>query len=63
MTANQRTRECAPDPVESESPAVQLSRLAGEAAALRAENAALRDELALRDQALDATPTFFVIAG
>jgi PAS domain S-box-containing protein len=29
---------------------------------LRAENAMLRERLALRDQALDATPTFFIIA-
>jgi two-component system NtrC family sensor kinase len=36
-------------------------RLRSEAAVLRAENAALREQLTLRDQALDATSTFFVI--
>lgn len=35
---------------------------ADEAHALRAESAALRAQLTLRDLALDATPTFFVIA-
>src|SRR5277367_6816237 len=35
---------------------------AAELAALRADNIALREQLTLRDQALDATPTFFVIA-
>jgi PAS domain S-box-containing protein len=37
-------------------------RLELEAASLRVANAALREQLTLRDQALDATPTFFVIA-
>src|ERR1700678_2770945 len=36
-------------------------RLQSEVAVLRAENAALREQLTLRDQALDATSTFFVI--
>ncbi len=31
-------------------------------ASLRADNAVLREQLSLRDQALDATPTFFVIS-
>ena len=41
--------------------AEQLRRLQSEVAVLRAENAALREQLTLRDQALDATSTFFVI--
>jgi PAS domain S-box-containing protein len=41
--------------------AAQLRRLQSETADLRAENAALREQLKLRDQALDATSTFFVI--
>ena len=44
-----------------DSAAQRLRRLQSEAAALQAENTALREQLALRDQALDATPTFFVI--
>jgi two-component system NtrC family sensor kinase len=36
-------------------------RLQSEVAVLRAENAALREQLTLRDQALDATSTFFLI--
>ena len=47
-------------PLEDDSVA-QLRRLQSEAADLRAENAALREQLKLRDQALDATSTFFVI--
>ncbi len=63
MTANPRTHEHSADPVESESPAGQpRSALDGQLASLRAENAALKGQLALRDQALDATSTFFVIA-
>jgi PAS domain S-box-containing protein len=39
----------------------RLADLESAAAALRAENDALRAQLALRDHALDATPSFFVI--
>jgi PAS domain S-box-containing protein len=45
----------------TDDPAAQLRRLQSETAVLRAENAALREQLTLRDQALDATSTFFVI--
>jgi PAS domain S-box-containing protein len=38
------------------------ARLEAQAASLRTDNAALREQLKLRDQALDATPTFLVIA-
>src|SRR3984957_12644364 len=41
--------------------APQLRRLQSETADLRVENAALREQLKLRDQALDATSTFFLI--
>ena len=44
-----------------DSAAQRLLRLHAEMASLRADNAALREQLTLRDQALDATPTFFVI--
>src|SRR6202522_2506137 len=47
-------------PLEDDSVA-QLRRLQSEAADLRAENAALREQQKLRDQARDATSTFFVI--
>jgi two-component system, NtrC family, sensor kinase len=40
----------------------RLSELEAETSHLRGENLALRAQLALRDDALDATPSFFVIA-
>jgi len=43
---------------ESEAP---LVRLREEVASLRAQNQTLHEQLTLRDQALDATPTFFLI--
>jgi two-component system NtrC family sensor kinase len=48
------------DPAEVGS-ALRLSLLEAEAAALRTANDELRQQLALRDQALDATSIFFVI--
>jgi PAS domain S-box-containing protein len=50
------------DATPSESDSNKLSWLEAEAARLRFENAELRDQLTLRNHALDATPTFFVIA-
>ena len=44
-----------------EESAARLDRQRVEIASLRAENEALRAQLTLRDHALDATPTFFVI--
>ena len=49
------------DAVPFDSAEQRLLRLESEAADLRAENAMLREQLALRDHALDATSTFFVI--
>src|SRR5580700_6976857 len=51
MTAGQRA-----DEQESDSTALRADN-----EALRADNEILRAQLALRDHALDATPTFFVI--
>jgi hypothetical protein len=51
-----------PDAAADDSEAERWVRLESEAASLRADNAALREQLTLRDQALDATPAFFVIA-
>jgi PAS domain S-box-containing protein len=51
-----------PDAAADDTAVKWRSRLESEAASLRADNAALREQLTLRDQALDATPTFFVIA-
>jgi PAS domain S-box-containing protein len=60
MTAGRRPDNSV-DAVESVSTTQQALKLEYEAAALRADNAALREQLALRDHALDATTTFFVI--
>jgi PAS domain S-box-containing protein len=57
MTSNNHPPAAAADDTAAE----WSSRLESEAARLRADNAALREQLTLRDQALDATPTFFVI--
>jgi PAS domain S-box-containing protein len=51
-----------PDAAADDTAAEWCARLESQAASLRADNAALRKQLTLRDQALDATPTFFVIA-
>jgi hypothetical protein len=45
--------------LERELSAPQVLTLESEAAALRADNATLREQLALRDHALNATSTFF----
>jgi PAS domain S-box-containing protein len=58
MTSNTHPPGAAADDTAAE----RCARMESEAARLRAENAALRQQLTLRDQALDATPTFFVIA-
>jgi PAS domain S-box-containing protein len=69
MTARQRTQEkaqqvgprpagaCAADDPTAE----RLSALEAEITRLRADNTAIREQLALRDHALDATPSFFII--
>jgi PAS domain S-box-containing protein len=61
MTAG---RQLPPPPLAAaaDESAAPLDRLRAEIASLRAQNAALHEQLTLRDQALDATPTFFVIA-
>lgn len=46
---------------DADSAEQRLALLETQIARLRAENAALREELTLRDQALDGTQTFFVI--
>jgi PAS domain-containing protein len=61
MTAGQRADEQKIDAIPRDSQARQLLDLESDAMALRADNAALRAQLALRDHALDSTPTFFVI--
>jgi PAS domain S-box-containing protein len=48
-------------PLEAAMDDSDAQRLQSQVAVLRAENAALREQLTLRDQALDATSTFFVI--
>jgi PAS domain S-box-containing protein len=60
MNAVQQTN--APPPDAADSAAHRLARLEAELSSLRSDNAALREQLELRDQALDATPTFFVIS-
>jgi PAS domain S-box-containing protein len=60
MTAGQRANEQKND-AAGYPEARRLLELEFDAVALRADNAALRAQLALRDHALDATPTFFVI--
>lgn len=60
MTAGRQTPPL-PHPAAPDESAARLLRLDAEIAGLRAQNEALREQLTLRDQALDATPTFFVI--
>jgi PAS domain S-box-containing protein len=62
MIAGHRPDDTTVETDESVPIAQRVSMLEAEAAALRADNAVLREQLALRDHALDATSTFFVIA-
>jgi two-component system NtrC family sensor kinase len=62
MTAGQPLNAQPPEAATDESAAQRLVRLQAEVANLRGENALLREQLSLRDQALDATTTFFVIS-
>jgi PAS domain S-box-containing protein len=61
MTAGQRADGQRIDAVPRQGEARLPSELELVAAALRADNETLRAQLALRDHALDATPSFFVI--
>ena len=61
MNAGQRANDMSANPVESDAAARRLSRLESENAHLRTANDTLREQMALRDLALDATSTFFVI--
>jgi PAS domain S-box-containing protein len=60
MTARPKAQE-RPPTVESDSTSDRLLVLEAELARLRADNTALREQLSLRDHALDATPSFFFI--
>ncbi len=62
MSAGQRADGQRIDAVSHDGRARSSSDLESAADALRAENEALRAQLALRDHALDGTPSFFVIA-
>ena len=62
MTAGQPLNAQPPEAATDESAAQRLVLLQAEVANLRGENALLREQLSLRDQALDATTTFFVIS-
>jgi PAS domain S-box-containing protein len=62
MTAGRQLNAQPLEAAKDESAAQRLVRLQAEAVSLRAENAVLREQLSLRDQALDATTTFFVIS-
>jgi PAS domain S-box-containing protein len=61
MTAGQRADGQRVDALPREGEARRLAELESAVVALRADNEALRAQLALRDHALDATPSFFVI--
>jgi PAS domain S-box-containing protein len=60
MTARPEAQERSPK-VEFDSTSDRLPALEAEVASLRADNTALREQLTLRDHALDATPSFLVI--
>jgi two-component system NtrC family sensor kinase len=62
MTAGRQLNAQPLEAAMDESAAQRLFRLQADVASLRAENAVLREQLSLRDQALDATTTFFVIS-
>jgi PAS domain S-box-containing protein len=61
MTAGRRADGQRIGAVPGQGQARRLAELESDAVALRADNEALRAELALRDHALDGTPSFFVI--
>ena len=61
MTAGQRADGQRIDALACDGQTRRLAELESAAAALRADNEALRAQLALRDHALDGTPSFFVI--
>jgi PAS domain S-box-containing protein len=61
MTAGGRPDDNPVEAVDTVSTARRILQLESEAAVLRADNATLREQLALRDHALDATSTLFVI--
>jgi PAS domain S-box-containing protein len=61
MTAGQRADGKRIEAAHRDAQGPQLAALESAVAGLRAENEALRAELALRDQALDGTSSFFVI--
>jgi len=60
MNASPLPSDQLPEAVEFDA-AQRLSRIEAEMAVLRADNAQLREQLALRDHALDATTSFFVV--
>jgi PAS domain S-box-containing protein len=60
MNASGQPKDQPPEAVECD-PAQRLSRIEAEMAVLRTDNALLREQLALRDHALDATTSFFVV--
>jgi PAS domain S-box-containing protein len=62
MTAGQLADGQRIDAVVCDAQTQRLAELESAVVALRAENETLRAQLALRDHALDATPSFFVIA-
>src|ERR1700704_3175097 len=61
MTTDQQAFRPSVDVDELDSASKRPSALEAEMQGLRAANIALREQLALRDHALDATSTFFVI--
>jgi PAS domain S-box-containing protein len=61
MTAGRRADEQRSDAPNCGAASLRLSHLDAETTRLRAENDTLRGQLSLRDDALDATPSFFII--